>query len=70
MLPESQIPKDFQTSLTKITYTTRFGINFYFCKFLIDEIDSVILISISFDESVNEVTLTCQMDIGVLLEQF
>ena len=59
MFSDSQIAKDFQMARTKMAYLIDFAIAPYFMEILIDELKSCDYYSISFDESLNEITKTC-----------
>ena len=65
MFTDSEIAKDFQLSRTKLTYITNFVKVPYFHQLLIDELKNYDYYSLSFDESLNDFTLTCQMDINI-----
>ena len=65
MFSDSEIAKDFQLSHIKLTYITNFGIAPYFHHLLIDELKNSNYYSLSFDESLNDFTQTCQMDINI-----
>ena len=65
MFTDSEIAKDFQLSCTKLTYITNFGITPYFHQLFIDELKNCNYYSLSFDESLNDVTQICQMDINI-----
>ena len=62
MFSDSQIPKDFQMSQTKMTYLINFAIAPYFLEIFISELKSCNYYSISLDGSLNDITQTCQMD--------
>ena len=67
MFTDSEIAKDFQLSRTKVTYNTNFvyGVAPYFHQLLIDELKNCNYYSLCFDESLNDFTQKCQMDINV-----
>ena len=65
MFTDSEIAKGFQLSHTKLKYITNFGIAPYFHQLLIDELENCNYYSLSFDESLNDFTQTCQMDINI-----
>ena len=65
MFTDSEIAKDFQLSRTKLTYITNFVKVPYFHQLLIDELKNYDYYSLSFDESLNDFTQTCQMDINI-----
>ena len=59
MFTDSEIAKDFHTTLA---YITNFGIAPYFHQPLIDELKNCNYYSLSFDESLNDFMQTCQME--------
>ena len=65
MFNDSEIAKDFQLSRTKLTYNTNFGIAPYFHQLFIDELKNCNYYSLCFDESLNDFTQTCQVDISI-----
>ena len=65
MFSDSQIAKDFQMSRTTMTYLINFAIAPYFLEILICELKSCNYYSILLDESLNDITQTCQMDVHV-----
>ena len=60
-----EFAKNFQMSRIKITYLINFAIARYFMEILVDELTCCDDYSISFDESLNETTQTCQMGVHV-----
>ena len=65
MFPDSNIAKSFKCSSTKVAYLVAFGIAPNFRDDLIEKIHQSECFVISFDESLNKVTQTEQMDIIV-----
>ena len=65
LFTDSEIAKDFQLSRTKLTYITNFSIAPYFRQLLIDELKNCNYYSLCSDESLNDFTQTCQMDINI-----
>lgn len=65
MFSDSEIARDFQMGRTKLTYLINFGIAPYFHEILLGELKNADYYSISFDESLNGVTQTCQMDLHI-----
>ena len=65
MFPDSKVANKFALSKTKCAYTINFGLAVHFKQQLISEIKASPLYVISFDESLNPVTQSCQMDCGV-----
>ena len=65
MFPDSNIAKSFKCSSTKIAYLVAFGIAPYFRNDLIEKIHQSENFVVSFDESLNKITQTEQMDIVV-----
>ena len=65
MFTDSEIAKDFQLSLTKLTDITNFFIAPYFHQILIDELKNFNYYSLSFDKNLNHFTQTCQVDINM-----
>ena len=65
MFPDSNIAKHFQMGANKLQYMVNWGIAPYFRDRLVDDVNKSKYISIGFDESLNTVTQTCQMDLTV-----
>ena len=63
MFPDSEIVKSFQLGPTKIKYLTNFGIAPYYKSVLLERIKESPCFVISYDESLNPVTQTCEMDL-------
>ena len=59
MFPDSKIAKSFELGATKLKYVINFGIAPYF-RDILQRSDCFV---ISFDESLNDYTQNCQMDI-------
>ena len=65
MFSDSQIASEFQMSGTKLSYLINFDIAPHFRQLLVDEINCCSFFTMSFDESLNKVTQTSQMDLTV-----
>ena len=65
MFPDSEIAKLFQLGPDKIRYMVNFGIAPYFKSLLMDTLKKSECFVVSFDESLNEVTQLCEMDLLV-----
>ena len=65
MFPDSNIAKRFTCAPTKCAYLIRFGLAPYFKNKLVDAVREAACYTISFDESLNKVSQTGQMDIVV-----
>ena len=65
MFTDGEIAKDFQLSRTKLSYITNFGVAPYSHQLLIDELKNYSYYSLCLDESSNDFTQTCQMDINI-----
>ena len=65
MFTDSEIAKDFQLSLTKLTDISSFFIAPYFHQILIDELKNFNYYSLSFGKNLNHFTQTCQVDINM-----
>ena len=65
MFSDSQIASEFQMSRTKPSYLINFGIDQRFRQLLMDEINCCSFFTMSYDESLNIVTQTSQMDLVV-----
>ena len=61
MFPDSKIAKSFELGATKLKYVINFGIAPYF-RDILQRSDCFV---ISFDESLNDYTRNCQMDIVI-----
>ena len=68
MFPDSDIARNFSFGRTKASYMTRFGLGPYFHDLLTQEAgrseDGYVVL---FDESLNKITKTCQMDVYIRL---
>ena len=62
MFPDSKITKSFEFGVTKLKYVFNFGIATYFRDILHNHLQKSDCF-ISFDESLNDYTQNCQMDI-------
>ena len=62
MFPDSKITKSFEFGATKLEYVFNFGIATYFRDILHNHLQKSDCF-ISFDESLNDYTQNCQMDI-------
>ena len=65
MFPDSSIASSFQLSKDKAKYLTNYGLAPYIKDILKDEVSKAPFSVIGFDESLNEVTQTSQMDLVV-----
>ena len=65
MLPDSMVVSQFQLGPDKLKYFTKWGVAPYIRQLLLNELDSASFIAVSFDESLNKLTQTCQMDLIV-----
>ena len=65
MFPDGTIASNFTLSKTKCAYTINFGLADYFKEQLLSEVKASPLYVLSFDESLNPVSQSCQMDCGV-----
>ena len=63
MFPDSTIASEFQLGPDKLKYLTNWGLAPFIREQLKGDLDKAEYITVSFDESLNEVTQTCQMDI-------
>ena len=63
MFHDSQIARSFQLSTTKCSYLVNFGIASQFCQELVDGTKRSPFISVSFDESLNDVLQKEQIDV-------
>ena len=65
MFPDSEIAKEFKMGANKIAYILNFGIASYFQEELKGQLEKSDCFVSSFDESLNDVTQTCQMELMV-----
>ena len=65
MFPDSSIASNFQLGKDKLKYLTNWGLAPYIKECLEDDVSKAPFIVIGFDESLNETTQTCQMDLVV-----
>ena len=65
LFPDSKFAQDVALGRTKINYVINFGLAPYFKSLLIEEVEKSPYYVVSFDESLNKVTQTCQMDLIV-----
>ena len=65
MFPDSRIAKSFSLARTKSMYTVTHGLAPYFKSVLVSTLDKSDVHVYSFDESLNDVTQTCEMDLYV-----
>ena len=63
MFRDSKIFKSFEFGATKLKYVINFGIAPYFRDILYNHLQKSDCFVISFDESLNDYTQNCQMDI-------
>ena len=65
MFPGSKVARNFSMARTKGMYAINHGIAPYFKSLLLSNINTSDIHVYSFDESLNEVTQTCEMDLYV-----
>ena len=65
MFPDSEIVKNYKMSASKLQYMVNWGLAPYFRELLIEDVDKSKYVSVGFDESLNEITQSCQMDLTV-----
>lgn len=65
MFPDSEIAKKFSCGATKAAYLICFGLGSYFKEQLINDIRKAPCYVVSFDECLNKVTQTEQLDVVV-----
>ena len=65
MFPDSMVVSQFQLGPDKLKYFTNWGVAPYIRQLLLNELDSASFTAVSFDESLNKLTQTCQMDLIV-----
>ena len=63
MFPDSKITKSFQMRPNKIGYSMANSLDLYFKGLLIEQLNQSPWLVMSFDESLNKKTQTCQMDL-------
>ena len=63
MFPDSKIAKSFQVGPDKLKYMCNFGLALFFKTILAEKLKKSEHYVISYDESMNEVTQNCQMDV-------
>ena len=63
MFPDSKTVKNFQLGPKKLKYICNFGIASYFKDVLKETLKMSDLYDICFDESLNDVTQSCQMEL-------
>ena len=63
MFPDSAVASSFQLGLDKFKYMTNWGIAPYVKEQLRNNIDKTEYVVVSFDESLNHTTQSCQMDV-------
>ena len=63
--PDSQIAEDFKLGHLKLMYIVNYGIAPYFKQFLDAKLKKVPLYTLSFDESLNEITQESEMVVMV-----
>ena len=66
MFPDSKIAGKFNMARTKSMYTINHGIYPYFRSLLLSSLSKSNILVYSFDESLNDVTQTCEMDLYML----
>ena len=65
MFPDHPVVEKFQLAQTKLMYITNFGLAPHFQDILKQKINNSDFFVVSFDESLNKSTQTCQMDLGI-----
>ena len=65
MFSDSQIASEFQMNCIKLSYLINIGIALHFRQLLVDEINCCSFFTMCFDESLNKVTQTSQIDLVV-----
>ena len=65
MLPDRKVAEEFSMSISKVSFIVDHGLAPYFKTILKDEIKESDCNMLSFDESLNGITQTCQMDVLV-----
>ena len=65
MFPDSHIAKSVQLGPTKLKYLTNFGIAPHFKSILLENIKESPCFVLSYDESLNPMTQSCEMDLLV-----
>ena len=63
MFPDGNVSSAFSMAPTKVSYVINYGLATHFKKILKDGITKSDCYIVSFDESLNDITQTCQMDI-------
>ena len=65
VFPDSNIAKQYQMGPDKLKYVVNWGLAPYFKDLLIEDISKAKYLSVGFDESLNKITQSCQMDLMV-----
>ena len=65
MFPDSKIARNFSMARTKALYVINHGIVQHVKYLLLSSINTLNIHVYSFDESLNEATQTCEMDMSV-----
>ena len=63
--PDSKVAEEFSMSTSKVSHIFNYGLAPYFKTILEDDITKSDWYIVSFDESLNDITQTCQMDLLV-----
>ena len=63
MFPDSMVVSQFQLGPDTLTYFTNWGVAPYIRQLLLNKLNIASFIAVSFDESLNKLTQTCQMDL-------
>ena len=66
MFPDSQLAKSFKLGPDKMRYSINFGVAPFFKSLLYEDIKKSCCFVACFDESLNPVTQTCEMDIVIV----
>ena len=65
MFPDSEVASSFTLGKTKCAYFMNYGIAPHFKNFLTKAITESPFYSLPYDESLNTVIQSCQMDVGI-----
>ena len=65
MFPDSQLAKSFKLGADKMRYSSNFGLAPFFKSLLYEDIKKSCCFVACFDESLNPVTQTCEMDMVI-----
>ena len=65
MFPDNEVASKFTLGKTKCAYFMNYGIALHFKNILTEAITESPFYSLSFDESLNAIMQSCQMDVGI-----